>query len=154
MPMVALKDLLQVAFILAELCLRGNAIPFSPPVGPYNTTIVTSELVDHHRLDPYAPSIRPRALMISIFYPTSFTTCNLSQEPYMDPITAAFEDSKYAYAGVLPGTIESLTLETCLHRLNSHQNPNHLVKASTFPLVLFSPGMGNTRLIYSAMAQQ
>jgi hypothetical protein len=152
--MIALKDLLHVVPLLAELCLCGNAVPFSHPVGPYNTSIITSELVDRHRLDPYAPSIQPRALMISVFHPVSSAMCDLYQEPYMDLVTAAFEDSKYADVGVLPGAVESLTLETCQRRLNRHQNPNPLVRASTYPLILFSPGMGNTRLIYNAMAQQ
>jgi hypothetical protein len=148
------KRLLQTAFLLGELCLSIIAVCFPPPIGPYNTSIVTAELVDDNRLDPYASTPQPRALMVSIFHPVSPAACSLHEAPYMDPITAAFEDAEYADVGVLPGTFEDITLGICQQNIWSNLNPNRFVKLSTFPLVLFSPGMGNTRFIYSAMAQQ
>ena len=149
---VTLHGLFQTAMIFGELCLGINAICFPPPIGHYNTSIVISELVDHRRLDPYAPTHQLRSLMISIFKPVSPSECSLSPAPYMDPITAAFEDAEYADDGVPPGSVEALSLEIC--QRHPRPSPGHFAKVPTYPLVLFSPGMGDSRLLYSAMAQQ
>ena len=146
--------LLQAALFFGQLCPSINAICFPPPIGHYNTSIVTAELVDHSRLDPYASTPRPRSLMISLFKPVSPSACSLYQAPYMDPITAAFEDAEYAGVGVLPGSVEALSLEICQRNTRLELTPGHFVKVPTYPLILFSPGMGNTRLFYSAMARQ
>lgn len=149
MRAIFLNYVSQAALLLGLYGQFCNAIQFPPPLGPYNTTLVTTSLVDYHRMDPYSLDHELRTLMISVFCPVSPATCDLHETSYMDPITAAFEDSEYAYAGVLPGTIESLTLETCQKRPNIHRNPDLLVKTSPYPLILFSPGMGNTRLLYN-----
>ena len=146
--------LLQVAFVLGQLCLTIIAICFPPPIGSYNTSIITTKLIDHRRLDPYAPTAQPRSLMISLFKPASPPACSLYLTPYLDPITATFEDAEYAYAGALPGSIEALRLEICHRHTRLDSYPGHFVKVPTYPLVLFSPGMGRTRLLYNAMAQQ
>lgn len=70
----------------------------------------------------------------------------------MDPISAAFEDGEYASVGVLAGSFGSLTLQTC--KPCPAANSSRHAKELNYPLVLFSPGMGNSRLLYSAMAQQ
>lgn len=130
------------------------AIQFPPPIGPYNTTLVTTKLVDYDRVDPYSADHELRTLMISVFSPASSAMCDLHDISYMDPITAAFEDSEYAYAGVLPGSVESLALKTCQKQPGSNLKPVPLVKTPAYPLILFSPGMGNSRLLYNYMAQQ
>lgn len=130
-----------VALLAGASCVC-NAASFPPPIGRYGTSIVTAELIDHHRLDPYAPDREPRALMISIFLPVDSAVCNLHAIPYMDSITAAFEDSEYADVGVPPGAVESLSLEECLQSSKSNKNYNTLKVAPSYPLVLFSTGMG------------
>lgn len=154
MFIVTPRRLLQAALLLGELCLSVKSVSFPPPIGPYKTSIVTTELVDHHRRDPYAPGSQPRALMVSLFYPVSQNECSPYQSPYMDPITAAFEDTEYAYAGILPGSFGLPTLEVCQRNSKSNSHPHHQERAKAYPLVLFSPGMGNTRLLYNGMAQQ
>ena len=49
--------------------------------------------------------------------------------------------------GIPNGTFESFKLSMC------KQSPQLANKMRDFPLVLFSPGAGNSRLLYSAMAQ-
>lgn len=71
---------------------------------------------------------------------------------YMNPITATFEDEEYAPVGVPAGAFGSLTLQSC--KPCPASNPSRRIKASNYPLVLFSPGLGNSRLLYSAIAQQ
>lgn len=137
---------MQVALAFAQLFLTIDAVSFPPPAGSYGISLTKAELIDHQRLDPYAPTPQPRSLMISLLYPVSPTACSPYLAPYMDPITAAFEDIEYAQDGVPAGAFESLNLQGC-----QSLRP---VELSIHPLVLFSPGMGDTRLFYSAMAQQ
>jgi pimeloyl-ACP methyl ester carboxylesterase len=70
----------------------------------------------------------------------------------MDPISATFEDEEYAPVGIPAGAFGSLTLQTC--KPCPVLNPSRRIKGSNYPLVLFSPGLGNSRLLYSAIAQQ
>lgn len=139
------------AFLLS-LSLAGiqqtvHAISFPPPTGPYNTTVVTTDLVDHNRLDPFAPTNQSRAIMISVFNPVTPKSCSLMLSPYMDPITAPFEDARLTQYGLPNGLFESLALKTCKPTSQTKQSVN-------FPVLLFSPAAGTTRLFYSAIAQQ
>ncbi|KAF5011389.1 hypothetical protein F66182_15367, partial [Fusarium sp. NRRL 66182] len=70
----------------------------------------------------------------------------------MDPISATFEDAEYAPVGVPAGAFDSLTLQTC--KPCPASTSSRRVKEPNYPLVLFSPGLGNSRLLYSAIAQQ
>ena len=125
--------------------LQAAAITLPAPTGPYNTTIATFKLTDKNRLDPYAPTKTPRALMISVFNPIPASQCSALLTPYMDPITAEYEDAVYAPLGIPAGTFGSINLQAC------KPNPRN---ARAYPIVLFSPGSGNSRLGYNAMAQQ
>ena len=127
-----------------------NAIAFAPPTGLYNTTILTTELTDKARLDPFAPTPQSRKLMISVFHPISPAECSPHLAPDFDPITAAFEDTALAPYGVQPGTFELLELQVC----QSKANPHHLSAAQNHPLILFSTALAATRLFYNAIAQQ
>jgi hypothetical protein len=127
-------------------------VSFPATGGPYNTSIATTQLVDHHRLDPYAATPQPRTLMISLFHPVPPPSCCPSLTSYMDPISATFEDEQYAQAGIPAGAFGSLTLQACMPCPSS--DSSRRVKGPKFPLILFSPGLGNSRLLHSAMAQQ
>ncbi|OOQ87298.1 PAF acetylhydrolase family protein [Penicillium brasilianum] len=146
------KQRLLLAGLFAQLLPSIGAVSFPAAVGSFNTSIATTQLIDHHRVDPYAPTPQPRTLMISLFHPVPPASCCLSPTPYMDPISATFEDEEYAPVGVPAGAFGSLTLQTC--KFCPASNPSRCVKGSDYPLVLFSSGLGNSRLLYSAMAQQ
>lgn len=135
----------QVASTLLGLFHISNAFSFPAPNGPYNTSITTTALTDKHRLDPFAPNLQSRALMISIFTPVHPSSCNASFSPYMESSTAAFEDARLEAYGLPSRVFESLSLQTC--QQESLDLPD-------FPIILFSPAAGTTRLFYSAMAQQ
>ncbi|KAJ5891180.1 uncharacterized protein N7473_007408 [Penicillium subrubescens] len=143
---------LLLAGLFTQLLPSIGAVSFPAGVGSFNTSIATTQLVDHNRLDPYAPTPQPRTLMISLFHPVPPATCCPSLTSYMDPISATFEDEEYAPVGIPAGAFGSLTLQTC--KPCPASNPNRRVKESKYPLVLFSSGLGNSRLLYSAMAQQ
>lgn len=143
---------LMLAALSTQLFLSSNAVSFPGLVGPYNTSVATTQLIDHHRLDPYAPAPQSRTLMISLFYPVPPAACCPFLTSYMDPITATFEDEQYAQAGIPAGAFGSLTLQTC--KLCTISASSRQAKGPKYPLVLFSSGLGNSRLLYSAMAQQ
>lgn len=143
---------LLLAGLFTQLLPSIGAVSFPAAVGSFNTSIATTQLIDHHRLDPYAPTPEPRTLMISLFHPFSPAACCLSLTPYMNPISATFEDEVFAPIGVPAGAFGSLTLPTC--KPCPASNASRRVKGSNYPLVLFSPGLGRSRLLYSAMAQQ
>ncbi|RYP64314.1 hypothetical protein DL771_008816 [Monosporascus sp. 5C6A] len=145
---------LMLAALFTQLLPSIGAVPFPATIGLYNTSIVTAQLTDHRRLDPYAPTPQPRTLMISLFHPVPPAACCPSLSPYMDPITANFEDEQYAQAGIPAGAFGSLSLQTCGPCPGPNSNSRRRVKGSKNPLVLFSPGLGNSRLLHSAMAQQ
>lgn len=140
---------LLLAGLFTQLLPSIGAVSFPAAAGSFNTSLTTSQLIDHNRLDPYASTPQPRALMISLFHPVPPAACCPTLTPYMDPISATFEDEVYASVGIPAGAFGSLTLQTC-----KTCNPRRRVKESNYPLVLFSPGLGNSRLLYSAIAQQ
>ncbi|KAF8854343.1 PAF acetylhydrolase family protein [Acephala macrosclerotiorum] len=139
------KFIYQVASTLPGLLHISNALSFLPPNGPYNTSLTITALTDKYRLDPFAPTLQSRALMISIFTPVQPFSCNASFSSYMEITTAAFEDARLEAYGLPSGLFESLSLQTCQQQ--SLDLPD-------FPIILFSPAAWTTRLFYSAMAQQ
>ncbi|KAE9368476.1 PAF acetylhydrolase family protein [Stipitochalara longipes BDJ] len=141
---------IKLCLFLALAHFASAIIPFPSPTGPYNTTLLITELTDEARLDPFAPTSQPRRLMISVFHPISPAECSPHLTPDLDPITAAFEDAALAPFGVQPGTFELLDLQVC----QSRANPRHWSTTQIHPLILFSPGLAGTRLFYNAIAQQ
>ncbi|KAF7597154.1 hypothetical protein BBP40_009493 [Aspergillus hancockii] len=145
---------LVLAAVFTQFLTSIRALSFPVTTGRYNTSIVATQLIDHDRLDFHGPTPQPRTLMISLFHPVPPTECCPSLTPYMDPITAAFEDAYYAEAGLPAGSFGSLALQTCRLRPEPNAKSGRGARASTYPLILFSPGSGNSRLLYSAIAQQ
>lgn len=132
------------ATFLASLA-TGITIPI--PSGRYGVDSSLVELIDTARLDPYAPTPQPRRLMLSVFYPSgSKEDCQKYLSSYMPATTAAVHDTFFSSVGIPNGTFETLGLSLC-HAKPASMSSNH------YPTVLFSPGLGNSRLLYSALAQ-
>lgn len=121
------------------------------PSGRYDVGLQTAKLLDKTREDPFAPSQRPRALMVSFFYPAGRDSA-LCLADYMPPATAAFEDQRFAQYGLPNGTFEKLSLQVSC-RNSSTDTYKHANGRDHCPVVLFSPGLGTSRLLYSAIAQ-
>jgi len=141
-------SLLGLALALAT---TAAAINLPLPSGSYGTTSSQAMLVDHSRSDPYAAAAgikSNRRLMVSAFYPVALRDqCQDRPLPYMPAATAAFLDFEYAAYGIPNNTFASFDLVSCKPR------GRQSVRNQFFPTVLFSPGLGNSRLLYSAMAQ-
>lgn len=136
-----------VALLLSIVCHAGKVtIPL--PIGMYNVTTTTLELVDQHRPDPFVPASGSRRIMVSSFFPiTRGDDCIPSPFPYMPIETGDFYDGVYASYGLPNGTFGSLQLNLC-----QVSAPRSKKTSSHYPVVIFSPGLGNSRLIYSGIA--
>lgn len=133
-----------LATLLASLA-TGITIPI--PSGRYGVDSSVMELIDTARLDPYAPNPQLRRIMLLVFYPSGpKEKCHQYLSPYMPPTTAAVHDILFSSFGIPNGTFETLELSLC-HATPASAISNH------YPTVLFSPGLGNSRLLYSALAQ-
>ena len=127
----------------------ANASAVIPkPGGQYGVGVSTMKLTDRTRIDPFAPHRAYRNVMISVFQPSaSAKQCNTVQVNYMQPATAAIVDQYYHQDGLPNGTFERLQLSLC------KGNAQKAARIQDFPVALFSPGLGNSRLLYSALAQ-
>ena len=143
--------------LLASLA-TAYAVFVPGPTGPLPVTMSTYELTDPHRLDPYAPPGDPhlRRIMISVFLPAgkNNSSCQAQVTPYMTPLTAAAYNSQAVSYGLPNETFfDSFAMQFCKPAQCSKTgsppvNNRHL----PYPLVLFSPGSGHSRLLYGGMA--
>lgn len=143
--------------LLAFFCLLNPlvssllSIDFSPNVtvpaapGSYVSTLCVETLIDSSRKDPFNQTDGPRKLLLSRFDPILKQECSkLCSAPYMPRKTAAFEDENYSLPTAFFGRFHLSGL-CCDH---SSYSDHH-----DAPLLVFSTGMGNSRLVYSALAQ-
>lgn len=129
-------------------CIAAAEVILPKPQGPYGTAISTAKLVDDSRTDPFAPSNHSRALMISLFYPIPQSKCSSpASTHYMPPATAAFHDAMYGPLGLPNGTFGNLKLHICSDNISSRH------RTRQYPVLLFSPGLGNSRLLSNSIAQ-
>ena len=132
--------------LLLAAANAGQAL-LPKPNGTFEVGVGTMELIDK-RIQPFAPTVQPRRLMVSLFYPVD-SSCPTKPIKYFPPETAAFEDdierSHYALASP-NGTFERLALQVAAE---SPRNRD----ATNFPVVLFSPAEATNRLYYSVIAQ-
>jgi pimeloyl-ACP methyl ester carboxylesterase len=138
---------LLLGFLLFTTTARAS-VNIPKPSGPYGVSLRTMELTDSQRLDPFSPRTHVRNVMISAFYPGVLANqCSTMFVDYMPPATAAIEDQYYSQYGLPNGTFESPKLSLCKESV-------HMTgRIQDFPIILFSPGLGDSRLLYSALAQ-
>jgi hypothetical protein len=142
-------------FTLVAGMLLGIAqavvVPSHP--GAFSVTMRVKALTDHSRADPFNNTVKRRVLL-SIFSPISDNTrCSTEITAYMPPATAASYGPLAQSAGLPADIFSSFQLEFCklLHAPNGSCRGGR--KNPRFPLVLFSPGLGESRLLYSATAK-
>ena len=104
---------------------------------------------DFSRVQPFAPVFEPVKLEISIFYPV-LTRHGTEPTAYFPAKVARFEDVALSTLGVKAptGTFEKLALD--LASDDTCQDARH--RPVEFPLAIFMPGEGSTRLWYSQVA--
>jgi hypothetical protein len=115
------------------------------PSGPCNVQLHSAELTDQARVDPFDPAHRKRSIIVSTYSPTQ---CGAVQSSaYFPPLTAKFEDEEFQAFGIPNGTYASLRGQS--HRPNCADQRN----ARDFPLVVFSPALATSRLLYTLLLQ-
>jgi pimeloyl-ACP methyl ester carboxylesterase len=137
------SDLLFVSPLAAALFILPE------PSGKFSVGSHTMELIDRSRLDPYALSPRPRAVMVSAYFPVAKQECKrICQTEYAPPATVAALIAQYTAFGVPTGIFEQFRLQMCCEMGSSRGNDT-----AHKSLLLFSPGAKTSRLLYGAMAQ-
>ncbi|KAJ5598398.1 Platelet-activating factor acetylhydrolase [Penicillium hordei] len=121
-------------------------VPLPSSTGPCDVTLHASELVDMSRTDPYDLKGGQRSIMV-----TTFTPVNCGSVPstsYMPNATAKYEDERFQSFGVPLGTFESFRIQTQTQQLPPFR-PH-----GGYPVVLFSPALATSRLMYTLLLQE
>ncbi|KAI1817867.1 hypothetical protein GGS20DRAFT_531110 [Poronia punctata] len=134
--------MLKSLFLSLAIALEARALILIPELtGPHKVGSTVLELVDYGRLDRFAPTPQPRDLVVSLFYPTNLDKdCVLA--PQFPKLTAA---GIAAMFNTSTAAVEDITTRSCLHAPLSRPD---------LPLLLVGPGLGNSRLFYSDMAEE
>lgn len=116
------------------------------PTGPYPVGTTELHLVQHGRTDPWLPGTT-RELMISVWYP-AVPDPKYSRAPYLPPgLAGLYEtDSRAAPLGLPAGKIDWRGVKT-------HARTMAPVLPGRYPVVLFSPGGGNSRALGTVVVQ-
>ncbi|TVY46872.1 putative 1-alkyl-2-acetylglycerophosphocholine esterase [Lachnellula occidentalis] len=133
--------LLLLAFASQALSLN---LTLPNPIGPSLVGRTSIELLDTSRLDPLAPDVRYRDLMLSIFYPIQHT-----RRYHLAP---AFVPAYATYLETSLGLSSNITLTvTSAAYANAYLHPNSNSTSTSQPnILLFSPGHGNSYQDYTA----
>jgi dienelactone hydrolase len=139
-------------FILLCLCVCLSHLQITtaqihiPLNGTYSVSISTAKLTDDSRIDPLSSGNDTRSLMTSLFYPIPKQSCSKHcSVPYMPLLTGAAFDQ---FMGVPNGSVARFQMDVCCETKPSY-NPD----PSKMPLVIFSHGLGASRLIHNAQIQ-
>ena len=116
----------------------------SPP-GPYVTEFKIQVMVDKSRPDPFNSSEKYRRLLTSVFTPVLKSDCSkLCHVPYMTPAVAAAYDEAYSPFNQIFARAQLSGICCDASFPVRHE----------LPLLIVSPGFGESRLQYSITAQQ
>ncbi|KAF4443033.1 paf acetylhydrolase family [Fusarium acutatum] len=127
--------------------------------GPYHVGLNIKTLTDESRWDPYAPIDSPqkRRVLISAFTPINIqdNSCSNGEVnvPYMPPKTRDVFGRQAEAMGLPSGVFEDLQLKFCRLPDASRLQGEAQKSGTKLPVVIFSPGRGVSRLMYSAMAR-
>jgi hypothetical protein len=118
------------------------------PKGQYGTNVAVTAMTDTSRIDPFAPTKQYRSVVVSAFYPVAQPKdCEWEHVHEFPTKTAEILNSEVAMFGVPNGTFEKIETQIC----KAHASCR--VDLRKTPVVTFSPGLGLSRLWYSALAQ-
>lgn len=136
--------ILHIVCLLPIVAMSVTAVVVPSPPGPYDVFYNTAKMIDNTRVDPFDPKHGKRAVMTSIFAPTDCKV-DLEKIDYLPAATAQYYSDLYSTYGLPNGSIQSIHLQMCPEPPKEHHMP--------YPVVIFSPALGTTRLFYNAIAQ-
>lgn len=121
-----------------------------PPAPGSHVQIISTELDDTSRTDPFSPNHDNRRLMVTSFFPLDCK--RTTYIPYMPDGVAAANDQQFSIFGVEDGTFESFNIESCDNPPRKNRIPESTTRDNDqYPLVIFSPGVSSSRLMYSEL---
>lgn len=120
---------------------RPQAVTIPPPTGPYAVGTTIAALVDKTRREPLIAASRPRSIVVQLWYPT--VARRGRRAPYVSPAVA-----KQIGEGI-PGAYRAL-LRARTHAL---LNAPALPRPGGRPVILFSPGYGTERQLYTGLVE-
>jgi hypothetical protein len=130
---------------------QAVVVPSHP--GPFSVTMQVQALTDHSRADPLNKTVKRRVLL-SVFSPVSDSTkCSNEIITYMLPATAASYGPLAQSAGLPANIFSAFQLELCKLSNAHNESCRGRRRIPRFPLVLFSPGLAESRLLYSVTAK-
>lgn len=134
--------------LLLFLCLFHlvHSVLLPGPSGPCQVQTKSSKLVDTARTDPFSRQDDARAIMVSSFAP--FHCGEVQHTPYVPPRIAHAAGQKL---GLPNGTLNVFELASYAPS-PSPSHRNNITDES--PVILFSPGLGGSRLIYANLLEQ
>ncbi|KAK9760329.1 hypothetical protein K7432_015760 [Basidiobolus ranarum] len=136
--MMNIKSFTVVALLTASITFVSSKLSLPDVTGKFKVGTVNIQLIDHTRVDPYASDLQKRALMVQLFYPTKRANC-YPISPYMPELTGQLMNQLY---GLPNGTLQAF------------QTQAHIgapIAQSNSPIVLFSPGAGMSRYLYTSL---
>jgi hypothetical protein len=140
----------KLLYLLSFMAASVSSILFPKPLGPCDVYHKTTKLIDTSRTDPFSPNEEYRAVLTTLFTPTICSTL-LKPRSYIPATTAKFYTDLFTtYSLTIPdGALSSLQLQTC----PDSPGPDSKTQPRKFPIIIFSPGPGTTRLFYTILAQ-
>ncbi|KAH7309876.1 PAF acetylhydrolase [Stachybotrys elegans] len=130
-----------------------SALTVPSPSGPYSVAMQVVPLEDAARTDPYAPEgdNQKRRVLLSLFLPVAeASACSPKQTAYMTPGVAAAHGLIAQSIGLPDNTFAAFEMEICDLAKVSLCRP---IPRPKYPVVVFSPGLGNSRMLYTARAR-
>ncbi|KAJ4108661.1 hypothetical protein NW768_012193 [Fusarium equiseti] len=140
---------MQFSLLVLSLIGLGNAIELPKLGGPYSVAVRTHVMTDKYRVDPYDPKRGHRNVLASIYWPLPSSSCSETTVPYMTPAVAQLYGQKAQSMGLSNETFAAFEYSVC----SPPKTPKGCGSKKRYPLVVFSPGAGNSRLLYSNMAR-
>jgi len=114
------------------------------PPGPFVTELKIQVMVDTSRPDPYNSSEKYRRLLVSVFTPVPKPECSkLCNAQYMPPAVAASYDESYSPGDPIFARAQLSGICCSAVSYGTHE----------LPLLIVSPGFGESRLQFSITAQ-
>ncbi|ACU70372.1 Platelet-activating factor acetylhydrolase plasma/intracellular isoform II [Catenulispora acidiphila DSM 44928] len=117
---------------------KGQTLTLPAPTGRFATGESDFRLVDNTRPDPWTPNQPYRELMISVFYPATHT----AGQPFTNQFPAG------AAAALGPQLEQNFSLPAGLvdwAATKTHSVQDAAMAPGRFPVVLYSPGAGDSR---------
>ncbi|KFA60133.1 hypothetical protein S40285_09596 [Stachybotrys chlorohalonatus IBT 40285] len=134
--------------LLWAVATAQTLIPDS--TGPYAVSLQDLVLTDSSRWEPNAPEDGPqkRRFIASLFLPLEPGSCEQAAVPYLTPSAEEAWGQTAPQFGLPAEALAGFEIEYCTPIANVTQSD------AEFPVILFGPGLGTTRLFYAAQAKE